>query len=198
MNSPSLAASFLLPLYVSSPFVSFPLSFYHLGILAWWVFVCFSLLVPTCIQGPNTRRGVWFALSCSDEASRPELRIPKRPLFVLRVARPLQLKFEDAGFVYVTMVWRGQTRQPSIDGRPFCLVEVLVCYSLLWFCSNRWQFQQAVWPVVPVRGPVYGRMHIPVVGETGTLLRPPARAVLRVIDKSSQARSGPGPRLGGG
>ena len=53
------------------PLRLFPLSFYHLGILAWWVFLCLSLLVPTSVQGPSTRRGVWFALSCSDEASRP-------------------------------------------------------------------------------------------------------------------------------
>ena len=137
MNSPSFAASVLLPLHVSSPFVSFPLSFYHSGILAWWVFFCLSLLVPTSVQGPSTRRGVWFVLSCSDEASRPESRIPERPLIVLRAARPLQLKFEDAGFAYVPVVWRGQTRQPSIDGRPLCLVEVLVCYFLLWSCGNR-------------------------------------------------------------
>ena len=106
----------------SSLFVSFPLSFYHLSIRARWVFLCFSLLVPTSIQGLSTRCDVWFALSYSDEASRPELRIPESPLFVLRAARPLQLKFEDAGFVYVPMVWRGQTRQQSIDGRPICLV----------------------------------------------------------------------------
>ena len=144
------------PFMYSSLFVSFPLSFYHLGILAWWVFLCFSLLVPTSVPGPSTRRGVWFALSCSDEASRPESRIPERPLFVLRAAWPLQLKFEDAGSVYVPMVWRGQTRQPSIDGRPICLVEVLVCYFLLWSCGNRRRIRQAVWPVVPGRGPVYG------------------------------------------
>ena len=140
----------------SSLFVSFPLSFYNLGILAWWVFLCISLLVPTSVQGPSTRCGVWFALSCSDEASSPESRIPERPLFVLRAARPLQLKFGDAGFVYVPMVWRGQTRQPSIDGRPISLVEVLVCYFLLWSCGNRRRIPQAVWAVVSVRGPVYG------------------------------------------
>ena len=140
----------------SSPFVSFPLSFYHLDILVWWVFFCISLLVPTSVQGPSTRRDVWFALSCPDEASRPESRIPERPLFVLRTARPLQLKFEDAGFVYVPIVWRGQTRQPSIDRRPICLVEVLVCYFLLWSCGNRRRIRQAVWLVVSVRGPVYG------------------------------------------
>ena len=119
------------PFMYPVPFVSFPLSFYHLGILAWWVFLCFSLLVSSSVQGPSTRRGDWFAISCSDEASRTELRIPERLLFVLRAARPLQLKFEDAGFVYVTMVWQGQTRQPSIDGRLLCLVEVLVCDFLL-------------------------------------------------------------------
>ena len=140
----------------SSLFVSFPLSFYHLGILAWWVFLCISLLVPTSVQGPSTRRGVWFALSCSDEATRPESRILERPFIVLRAGRPLQLKFVDAGFVYVPMVWRGQTRQPSLDGRPICLVEVLVCYFLLWSCGNRRRIPQAVWPVVSVRGPVYG------------------------------------------
>ena len=115
MNSPSFTASVLLPLHVSSTFVSFPLSFYHLGILAWWVFLCLSLLVPTSIQGPSTRCDVLFALSCSDEALRPELRISERPLFVLRAARPLQLKFEDAGFVYVPMVWRGRldSHQPT-------------------------------------------------------------------------------------
>ena len=156
------------------------------------------MLVPTSVQGPSTRRGVWFALSCSDEASRPESRIPERPLFVLRAARPLQLKFEDAGFVYVPMVWRRQTRQPSIDGRPLCPVEVLVCYFLLWSCGNRRRIPQAVWLVVSVRGPVYSRMHFPIVGETGTLLRFLARAILRVIDKSSRASSGAGPRLGGG
>ena len=41
-------------------------------------------------------------------------------------------------------------------------------------------------------------MHFPVVGETGTLLRLLARAILRVIDKSSRASSCAGPRLGGG
>ena len=139
----------------SSLFVSFPLSFYPLGILAWWVFLCLSLLVPSSVQGPSTRRGDWFALFCSDEASRPELRIPERPLFVLRAARPLQSKFEDAGFVYVPMVWRGQTRQPLIDERLLCLVEVLVCYFLLWSCGNRRRIRQEVWSVVLVRGPVY-------------------------------------------
>ena len=108
---------------------------------AWWVFLCLSLLVPASVQGPSTRRGVWFALSCSDEALRPESRIPERPLFVLRAARPLQLKFEDAGFVYVPMVWLGQIRQPSIDKRPVCLVEVLVCYFLLWSFGNRRRFR---------------------------------------------------------
>ena len=152
----------------SNLFVSFPLSFYHLGILAWWGFLCFSFLIPSSVQGPSTRRGDWFALSCSDELLRPELRIPERPLFVLRAAWPLQLKFEDTGIVYVPMVWRGQTRQPSINGRPTCLVEVLVCYFLLWSCGNRRRFRQAVWPVVSVRGPVYGRLHLPIVGETGT------------------------------
>ena len=137
MNSPSFTASVLLPLHVSSPFRLFPLSFYHSGILAWWVFLCLSLLVPTSVPGSSTRRGVWFALSCSDEALRPESRIPERPLIVLRAARPLQLKFEDAGFIYVPKVWRGQTRQPSTDERPLCLVEVLVCYFLLWSCGNR-------------------------------------------------------------
>ena len=152
----------------------------------------------TSVQGPSTRRDVWFALSCSDEASRPESRIPERPLFVLHAARPLQLKFQDTGFVYVPMVWRGQTRQPSTDRRPIYLVEVLVCYFLLWSYGNRRRFPQALWPVVPVRGPVYGRMHFPVVGETGTLLLLLARAILHVIDKSSQASRGAGPRLGGG
>ena len=156
MNSPSFCCLFLLPLQQSSLFVSFPLSFYHLGILAWWGFFCLSLLVPSSVQGPSTRRGDWFALSCSDEALRPESRIPERPLFVLRAARTLQLKFEDAGFVYVPMVWRGQTRQPSTDGRAICPVEVLVYYFLLWSCGNKRRFRQAVWPVVPVRGPVYG------------------------------------------
>ena len=140
----------------SSLFVSFPLSFYCLGILTQRVFLCVSLLVPTSVQGPSTRRGVWFALSCSDEAPRLELRIPERPLFVPHAARPLQLKFEDVGSVYIPMVWQGQTRQPSIDGRLICLVEVLVCYFLLWSCGNRRRFRQAVWLVVPVRGPVYG------------------------------------------
>ena len=144
------------PFMYSSLFISFPLSFYHLGILAPWVFLCFSLLVLTSIQGPSTWCGVWFALSSSDEASRRESRIPKRSLVVLRVARPLQLKFKDAGFVYVPMVWRGQTRQPSTDRRLLCLGEVLVCYFLLWSCGNRWRFPQAVWLVVSVRGPVYG------------------------------------------
>ena len=65
------------PFMYSSLFVSFPLSFYHLSILAQWVSLCLSLLVPTSVQGPSTRRGVWFALSCSDEASRPESRIPE-------------------------------------------------------------------------------------------------------------------------
>ena len=138
--SSSFATSVLLPLHVSSPFVSFPLSFHHLGILAWWVFLCLSLLVPTPVQGPSTRHGVWFALSSSDEASRPESCISERPLFVLHAAWPLQLKFEDARFVYVPIVWWGQTRQPSTDGRLFCLVEVLVCDFLLWFCDNRWRF----------------------------------------------------------
>ena len=179
----------------SSPF---PLSFYHLGILAWWGFLYLSLLVPTSIQGPSTRRDVWVALSCSDKASRPESRIPERPLIMLRAARPVQLKFEDTGFVYVPMVWRGQTRQPSTNGRSFCLVEVLVCYFLLWTWGNRRRFQQVVWPVVLVRGPVYGRLHFPIVGETGTLLWFLARAIPRVIDKSSQTSSGAGPRLGGG
>ena len=96
------------------------------------------------------------------------------------------------------MVWRGQTRQSSIDGRPLCLVEVLVCYFLLWSCGNRQRFWQAVWPVVSVRGPVYGRIHFPIVGETGMLLRFLALAILHVIDKSSRANSGAGPRLGGG
>ena len=132
-----------------------PLSIYHLGILAWWVFLCLSLPVPTFVQGLSTWRAVWFAISCSDDASRPGLRIPKRPLIVLRTAWPLQLKFEDTGFVYVTIVWRGQTRQPSTDGGPLCLVEVLVCYFLLWSCGNRRRFRQAVWLVVSVRGPVY-------------------------------------------
>ena len=182
----------------SSLLVSFPLSFYHLGILAWWVFLCLSLLIPRSVQGPSTRRGVWFALSCSDEASRLESRIPERLLFVLRAARPLQLKFEDAGFVFVPMVWRGQTRQPSTNGRSLCLVEVLVCYFLLWSCGNRRRFPQAVWPVVLVRGPVYGQMHFSIIGETGKLLRFLARAILRVIDKSSRASSGAGSRLGGG
>ena len=185
INSPSFAASVLLPLHVSSPLVSFPLSFYHLGIVAWWVFFCLSFLVPTSVQDRSTRRDVWFALSRSDEASRPESRLPERPLFVLRAAQPLQLKFEDAGFIYVPMVWRGQTRQPSTDGRPICLVEVLVCYFLLWSCGNRRLFPQAGCPVVPVRGPVYGRMHFPVVGDTSTLLGLLARAILHVIDKSS-------------
>ena len=144
------------PFMYSSLFVSFPFSFYHLSILARWVSLCFSLLVPTSVQGPSTRRGVWFALSCSDEASRPKSRIPERPLFVLRAARPLQLKFENSGFVYVPMVWRGQTGQPSIDGRPICLVEVLECYFLLWSCGNRQRIPQAEWPVVLGRGPVYG------------------------------------------
>ena len=99
------------------PLCLFPLSLYHLGILAWWVFLCLSFLVPTSVQGPSTQRGVWFALSCPDEALRPESCISERPLFVLRASRPLQLKFEDAGIVYVPMVWRGQTRQPSIDAR---------------------------------------------------------------------------------
>ena len=49
----------------------------------------------------------------------------------------------------------GQTRQPSIDGRPICLVEVLVCYFLLWSCGNRRRIPQAVWSVVSGRGPVY-------------------------------------------
>ena len=182
----------------SSLFVSFPLSFHHLGILAWWVFLCVSFLVPTPVQGPSTQYGVWCALSCSDEASRPESRIPERLLFVLRAARPLQLKFGDAGFIYVPIVWRGQTRQPSIDGRPICPVKVLVCYFLLWSCCNRRRFPQAVWPVVLVRGPVYGQMHFPVLGEPGTLLRLLARAILHVINKSSRASSGAGPRLGGG
>ena len=169
----------------SSLFVSFSVSFYHLSILALWVFVCLSLLVPTSVQGPSTWHGVWFALLCSDDASRPESRIPERPLIVLRAARPLQLKFEDTGFVYIPMVWRGQTQQPSIDGRPVCLVEVLVCYFLLWSGGNRRPNRQAVWPVVLVRGPVYGRMRFHIVGKTGILLRFLARAILRVIDKSS-------------
>ena len=108
---------------------------------AWWVFLCLSLLVPTSVQGPCTRRGVWFALSCADEAYGPESRISERPLFMLCAARPLQLKFKDAGFVYVPMVCWGQTRQPSIDRRPLCLVEVLVCYFLLWSCGNRRRFK---------------------------------------------------------
>ena len=156
MNSPSFAASVLLPLHIFQPLRLFPLSFYHSGILAWWGFLCLSLLVPSSVQGPSTRRGDWFALSGSDEALRPQSRIPERLLFVLRAAQPLQLKFEDAGFVYVPIVWRGQTRQPSIDGRPIYLVEVLVCYFLLWSCGNRRRFRQAVWQVVSVRGPVYG------------------------------------------
>ena len=110
---------------------------------ACWVSLCFSLLVPSSIQGPSTWRGDWFALSCSDKAPRPESRIPERPLFVLRAARPLQLKFEDTGFAYVPMVWWGQTRQPSTDGRLVFLVEVLVCYFLLWSCGIR-RFRQAV------------------------------------------------------
>ena len=124
--------------------------------------------------------------------------MPERPLIVLRAAQPLQLKFEDAVFVYVPMVWWGQTRQPSIDGRPICLVEVLVCYFLLWSCGNRRQIRQVVWPVVLVRGLVYGRIRFPVDGETGTLLRLLARAIFCVMHKSSQASSGAGPRLGGG
>ena len=156
MNSPSFAASVLLPLHVSSPFVSFLCPFTIRVFLPGGFSLCFSLLVPTPVQGPSTRRGVWFALSCSDEALRPELCIPERPLFVLRAARPLQLKFQDAGFVYVPMVWQVPTRQPSIDGRPLCLVDVLVCYFLLWSCGNRRRFRQAVWLVVSVRSPVYG------------------------------------------
>ena len=161
MNAHHELAILLLPLscypfMYSSPFVSFPLSFYHLSILALWVSLCFSLLVPISVQGPCTRRGVWFALSYSDEALRPESRIPERPLFVLRAAWPLQFKFQDAGSVYVPMVWRGQTRQTSLDGRPICVVEVLVCYFLLWSCGNMRRIRQAVWPVVSGRGPVYG------------------------------------------
>ena len=156
INPSSCRCLFLLPLLVLQSlrlfsFVLLP-SEYSCSV----GFFCFSLLVPTSIQGSSTRCDVWFALSCSDEALRPESRIPERPLFVLRAAQPLQLKFEDAGSVYVPMVWRGQTRQPSIDGRPICLVEVLVCYFLLWSCGNRRRIPQAVWPVVSVRGPVYG------------------------------------------
>ena len=145
----------------------------------------------------NQARVYRFALSCSDESSRLESCIPERHLFMLRAALPLQLKFQDVGFVYVPMVWPVQTRQPSIDGRPLCLVEVLVCYFLLWSCRNRWRYQQVVWPVVSVRGPVYGRLHFPIIGETGTLLRFLVRVILRVINKSSRASSGAGPRLGG-
>ena len=46
------------PFMYSSLFVSFPWSFYHSSILAHWVFLGFSLHVPTSIQGPSTRRGV--------------------------------------------------------------------------------------------------------------------------------------------
>ena len=99
--------SFLFPSTPScvQPLRLFPLSFYHLGILTQWVFLCLSLLVLSSVQGPSTRHGDWFALSCSDEASKPVSRILEKLLFGLRAAWPLQLKFEDVGFVYVPMVW---------------------------------------------------------------------------------------------
>ena len=74
---------------LSSLNVSFLCPFTIRVFLPLWVFLCLSLLEPTSVQGPSTRRGVWFALSCLDEASRPVLCMPERLLIMLRIARPL-------------------------------------------------------------------------------------------------------------
>ena len=74
---------------LSSLIVSFLCPFTIRVFLPLWVFLSLSLLIPTSVQGPSTQRGVWFALSCSDEASRPVLHRPARPLIMLHAARPL-------------------------------------------------------------------------------------------------------------